>query len=120
MAQRVKRMKSRIAESFRPGIELSSQPDHALIDVITVPRNDVASPWRQLAKRLMWAFSLVIFVTFVVYFDREGYSEELTLIDAAYYSSVSLTTVGYGDIVPVTQQARLVNLVVITPARLAF
>lgn len=120
MPARVKRVKNRIAESFRSAVELSSQPDHALIDIITVPRNLAASPWRQLGKRLMWAFALVVFVTFLVYFDREGYSEDLTWIDAAYYSSVSLTTVGYGDIVPVTQEARLVNLLVITPARLAF
>src|SRR5699024_1526986 len=120
MPARVKRMKSRIVDSLRSGVELSTQPDHALIDVITVPRNFAASPWRKLAMRLMWAFGLLISVSLVVYFDSDGYSEDLTLIDAAYYSAVSLTTVGYGDIVPVTQQARLVNLVVITPARLAF
>ena len=120
MAQRVKRMKNRIVDKFRPGVELSSQPDHALIDVITVPRNLAASPWRKLAMRLLWAFGLLVFVSLVVYFDRGGYSEDLTLIDAAYYSAVSLTTVGYGDIVPVTQEARLVNLLVITPARMAF
>ena len=120
MATGVKRIKNRIADTFRPAIELSSQPDHALIDVITVPRNVAASPWRQLAMRLLWALALLVFVTVVVYLDRDGYSEDLTWIDAAYYSSVSLTTVGYGDIVPVTQEARLVNLLVLTPARLAF
>ncbi|AQS74225.1 potassium channel family protein [Corynebacterium ammoniagenes] len=120
MAARVRRMKNRIVDSFRPAVELSSQPDHALIDVITVPRNLMASPWRKLAMRLMWAFGLLVFVTAVVFIDRKGYSEDLTVIDAAYYAAVSLTTVGYGDIVPVTQEARLVNLLVITPARLAF
>src|SRR5699024_11705153 len=33
MAARVRRMKNRIVDSFRPAVELSSQPDHALIDV---------------------------------------------------------------------------------------
>ena len=76
MAQRVKRMKNRIVDKFRPGVELSSQPDHALIDVITVPRNLAASPWRKLAMRLLWAFGLLVFVSLVVYFDRGGYSED--------------------------------------------
>ena len=120
MPARVELVGRRIVDSLRSGVELSTQPDHALIDVITVPRNFAASPWRKLAMRLMWAFGLLISVSLVVYFDSDGYSEDLTLIDAAYYSAVSLTTVGYGDIVPVTQEARLVNLLVITPARLAF
>ncbi|MGX4762790.1 potassium channel family protein [Corynebacterium minutissimum] len=111
-----KRLKSR----FLPQIELTSQPDHALIDVITLPRTESTNPWKQLARRVLWAFGLLVFVTIVVYFDGDGYSEDLSLLDAAYYSAVSLTTVGYGDIVPVTPQARLLNLTIVTPARLLF
>lgn len=120
MSTRAKRMKSRLARRFRPGIELTSQPDHALLDVITVPRDLESSPWSQLARRITWAMALLVFVTLVVYIDQNGYSEHLSMLDAAYYASVSLTTVGYGDIVPVTPEARLVNVLVITPARLAF
>src|SRR5699024_4025371 len=116
----VKRMKSRIVDSLRSSVELSTQPDHALFDVITVPRNFAASPWRQLAMRLMWAFGLLISVRLGVYFDGDGYSGGVQLIDAASSSAVSLTTVGYGYVVPVTQEARLVNLLVSSPARLAF
>lgn len=120
MASNANRLKRRLQARFASGIELTSQPDHALIDIITVPRDLKTSPWRQLAKRLSWAFSLVVFVTIVVYFDQEGYSEDLSFLDAAYYSAVSLTTVGYGDIVPVAPEARLINLTIVTPARLAF
>ena len=62
----------------------------------------------------------------LVYFDREGYvdgndpNNELSLLDAFYYTTVTLSTTGYGDIAPFTPQARLVNALVITPARIAF
>jgi voltage-gated potassium channel len=62
----------------------------------------------------------------LVYFDREGYRDnahperDLTLLDSFYYTTVTLSTTGYGDIAPETQQARLINALVITPARIAF
>jgi voltage-gated potassium channel len=41
-------------------------------------------------------------------------------VDALYYTTVTLTTTGYGDITPVTTGARLVNALVVTPMRLLF
>ncbi|QPK80278.1 NAD-binding protein [Corynebacterium lizhenjunii] len=113
-------MSTRLARHIKSNVDLGTLPDHGLLDVITVPRYHGASPWKALFTRLFWAFMLLVGVTLVVYFDREGYSEDLSLLDAAYYASVSLTTVGYGDIVPVTPEARFVNLIVVTPARLIF
>lgn len=116
-----RRVKQRLmARNVQSAVELSSLPDHALLDVITVPRAQYASPWKSLGLRLAWAGMLMVFVTIVVFLDRDGYSEHLSLLDAAYYSSVTMTTVGYGDITPVTPRARFVNLMVITPARLVF
>ncbi|EUA33550.1 ion channel family protein [Mycobacterium xenopi 3993] len=37
-----------------------------------------------------------------------------------YYATVSLSTTGYGDITPYTEYTRLVNVVVMTPLRIAF
>ena len=59
-------------------------------------------------------------MSLLVYLDKDGYNEPLTFIDAVYYSAVSLSTVGYGDITPVTQEARLINIILITPIRIAF
>ena len=42
------------------------------------------------------------------------------LLDAFYYSTVSVTTTGYGDITPVTDRARLVSTLLVTPARVLF
>jgi len=81
-------------------------------------------PLRALSLRLLAAVGLVLAVVAVVYLDREGYrdvtDDGLTLLDAAYYAVVSLSTTGYGDIAPVTRSARLVNVLVITPARILF
>jgi voltage-gated potassium channel len=44
----------------------------------------------------------------------------LSLLDCVYYATVSLSTTGYGDITPVTPSARLINVLVITPLRVAF
>ncbi len=41
-------------------------------------------------------------------------------IDAIYYTTVTLSTTGYGDIAPVAPHARLINAFIITPARIAF
>ncbi|BCJ66182.1 potassium channel family protein [Polymorphospora rubra] len=81
-------------------------------------------PLRALSLRLAAAVSLVLAIVAVVYLDRDGYrdvnEDELNLIDCFYYAVVTLSTTGYGDITPITDTARLVNVLVITPARVLF
>ena len=81
-------------------------------------------PLRALAVRLMLALTLVLTTVAIIYADREGYrdvnSDGLTLLDCFYYAVVSLSTTGYGDITPMTPNARLVNVLLITPARVLF
>ena len=113
-------MAARFRERFRGDVELSDLPDHALVEVIGIPRAIAASPWALIARRFFYAAVIVMFVALIAYFDRGGYSEELSFIDALYYATVSVSTTGYGDITPVTQQARVINILLITPARLAF
>ncbi|AIG63802.1 Ion channel protein [Corynebacterium atypicum] len=115
-------MARRFRERFRSDGELSDLPVHSLTGVITVPeaqqRNP--SPWALITRRVCYALVLLIIVAVVVYVDRDGYSERLSFIDALYYSAVSLSTTGYGDITPVTETARVVNIILITPMRVAF
>lgn len=113
-------MRNRIRERFRGDMELSALPDHALLGIISIPGAVAASPWSLIGRRVLYAFVLLFAVAFIVYVDKNGYSEDLTFIDAFYYSAVSLSTTGYGDITPVTQSARLINIVIITPIRIAF
>ena len=60
----------------------------------------------------------------VVYLDRGGYTDvsgkPLSVLDCVYFAVVSLTTIGYGDITPLTESARLINILLITPLRVAF
>ncbi|WPF67239.1 MULTISPECIES: potassium channel family protein [unclassified Corynebacterium] len=95
-------------------------PVHALLGVISIPGKPRSSPWVLIGTRVGYALLLLLLVAIIVYLDKDGYSEPLTFIDALYYSAVSLSTTGYGDITPVTQGARVVNILLITPMRIAF
>lgn len=85
------------------------------------------SPWWELTRRLLIAFGILGFTVALVYFDRNGYRDgndppffRVSLSDAIYYTTVTLSTTGYGDIAPVSQTARLTNAFVITPLRIGF
>ena len=82
------------------------------------------SPWWELGRRLLLAAGILAVTVLIVYVDKDGYGDssdgEVNLKDAIYYTTVTLSTTGYGDISPVTEQARLVNAFVITPLRIAF
>lgn len=114
-------MKLRSLLSLRAdATNLTEIPVHSLLDVVNIPTAARATPWSLMARRFGYALLFIVAIAFVAYLDRDGYSEPLTFIDALYYSAVTLSTTGYGDITPVTQTARLVNIFLITPARVAF
>ncbi|QYJ05269.1 potassium channel family protein [Nocardioides panacisoli] len=90
---------------------------------VALPERD-ASPWRQLAVRLGAAAGILVGAALLVYFDRSAYTDtsdgSVSLVDAFYYTTVTLSTTGYGDIAPIETHARLINAFIITPARIAF
>ncbi|MEV4758964.1 potassium channel family protein [Micromonospora sp. NPDC049559] len=81
-------------------------------------------PLRALSVRVFAAVALVLIIVVVVWIDRRGYrdvnEDGLALLDCFYYAVVTLSTTGYGDITPISPSARLVNVLVITPARVLF
>ncbi|ART71432.1 potassium transporter Kef [Mycobacterium dioxanotrophicus] len=107
---------------------LTSRPDAALVDVLRIPEPFV-SPGRKIAMRVVYALAALMAAVLIVYADRYGYRDvdslpdpnhPLSFLDCLYYATVSLSTTGYGDITPYTDSARLVNVLVITPLRVAF
>lgn len=90
-------------------------------------RND-EGPFAVLGKRALLALGCLVATTALVYFGRDGYVDQvndhtgdgITPLDALYYATVSLSTTGYGDIVPFSEEARMVNVFLITPMRLLF
>ncbi|ANY05907.1 potassium transporter Kef [Pseudonocardia sp. HH130630-07] len=84
-----------------------------------------SGPVRSLLTRLVIALVALAATTLIVFFGRDGYLDnngagEISLLDALYYATVSLSTTGYGDIVPVSEHARLINIAVVTPLRVLF
>jgi voltage-gated potassium channel len=81
-------------------------------------------PLRAISARLGFAVALVVAIVIVIYIDRRGYrdinGDGLSLLDCFYYAVVTLSTTGYGDITPVSESARLVNILIITPSRVLF
>ena len=102
---------------------LADKPDSALVEYLRIPEKFV-SPGRRIARRLLYAAAALLAAVFIVYIDRDGYRDvtekPLTLLDCFYYATVSLSTTGYGDITPLSEHSRLINVLVITPLRVAF
>jgi voltage-gated potassium channel len=85
-----------------------------------------ATPLTAVAKRMLLAVGLLALSAAIVYLGRDGYRDAahpgrpLSALACVYYATVTLSTTGYGDIVPITDTARLVNTVLITPIRVIF
>lgn len=68
----------------------------------------------------MAALFAAVVVVFII--DRDGLRDSLdgvvSVADVIYFTFITITTVGYGDIVPVTVSARLIDAFFVTPVRL--
>ncbi|MEW2082208.1 potassium channel family protein [Streptomyces sp. NPDC005283] len=89
-----------------------------------MPVMGVVPPLQQVLRRLTMALGVLLATVAVVYVDRNGYHDNadnsVDLLDAFYYATVTLSTTGYGDIVPHSDSARLTNILLITPLRVLF
>lgn len=80
------------------------------------------SPESVLLFRGLLVLGLLTLVFAVFYLDRTGLKDNLddhvSALDVLYFTMITITTVGYGDIVPVTDQARLFDTIIATPVRI--
>ena len=91
---------------------------------LNLPGSRRVGPLRAIALRLGVALALVVVAWALVLVERDGYRDSadgtVSVVDALYYTTVTLSTTGYGDITPVTTSSRLVNALVVTPMRILF
>ncbi|MGP3980796.1 potassium channel family protein [Streptomyces sp. KR80] len=91
---------------------------------IQLPRRALRSPLQQVGRRLLMALTVLVATVFIVYVDRAEYHDnadgKVDFLDCVYYATVTLSTTGYGDIVPFGDGARLVNALLVTPLRVLF
>jgi voltage-gated potassium channel len=79
--------------------------------------------WADAFLRLAAALALIFVVVMVHWLDRDGlmdnYDGTISFLDVVYFTMISITTTGFGDIAPTSDRARLVEAVIVTPIRLA-
>jgi len=79
-------------------------------------------PEFSLLLRALTIVGLFVAVIAVLWWDRAGLQDNVdghvSFSDVVYFTMVTVTTVGYGDIVPVTERARLIDAMFVTPVRI--
>ncbi|MGW6724456.1 potassium channel family protein [Nocardia sp. NPDC055029] len=79
--------------------------------------NRATKPRTRLVTFVATSSLLILLLSSLAFFDAEYGAPESkikTFGDALWWSAVSVTTVGYGDVYPVTTEGRLVSLVLMT------
>jgi voltage-gated potassium channel len=91
---------------------------------LTLRRKPRASPWISIGWRIGLVIVTLMFVVAIHWFEREGLRDnhdgQISFVDVIYFTMVSITTTGYGDIVPVSDGTRTFDALVVTPIRVFF
>lgn len=78
--------------------------------------------WADVIARLGVAFFLIAIVVLVHWIDRTGLKDshdgQISFLDVVYFTMISVTTTGFGDIAPVSDRSRLIEAVIVTPIRI--
>jgi voltage-gated potassium channel len=87
-------------------------------------RRQVRLPvWGDLFIRMGLAFLLIGLVIAIHWWDRAGLKDNhdnvVSFLDVVYFTMISITTTGFGDIAPISDRARLIEAVIVTPVRIA-
>ena len=93
-------------------------------DYLVLKRRPRIRGWASLGWRLIAMAALLFLLIFIHWIERDGLKDNLdgtvSLLDVVYFTMISATTTGYGDIVPVTDRTRLFDAIVVTPIRILF
>lgn len=103
-------MAKRHPPSFQQGIDVLRRATHWPV-------------WADVGARLGIAFLLMALVVAIHWFGRDGlydnHDGQISFLDVVYFTMISVTTTGFGDIVPVSDSARFIEAVIVTPIRIA-
>ena len=93
-------------------------------ELLVLRRKARDAGWLGLVWRIAAVIGLISFLVIVHWLEREGLKDNLdghvSFLDVIYFTMISATTTGYGDIVPVTQNTRMFDALVVTPVRIFF
>lgn len=93
-------------------------------DAVTLRRRSSLPVWAQMAWRGALVLGLLFLAIIVHWLERDGlkdsYDGVVSFLDVVYFTMISITTTGYGDIVPVSNQARMFDAFIVTPIRIFF
>ncbi len=108
----------------QPGARNPFKRKALLADQFRPLRRQVRIPvWGDLGIRASLAFLLIGLVIAIHWFDRDGLKDNhdnvVSFLDVVYFTMISITTTGFGDIAPITDRARLIEAIIVTPVRIA-
>ena len=93
-------------------------------ELLVLRRKSRIRGWYNLGWRLAVAAALLGLLILFHWLEREGLKDmhdgNVDFLDVIYFTMISATTTGYGDIVPVTKNTRVFDALVVTPIRVLF
>jgi len=93
----------------------------ALKPPATLKRKSSLPVWASIGWRVLAVLALLALAVGVHWIERDGLKDtadgQVSFLDILYFTSISVTTTGYGDIVPVSNSARMFDAFIVTPIR---